>query len=64
MAQYLTVQQAAARLNVTPRAIHKWIQAGHLPGSYKLNPHATTSPYRIPLTSIEEFEARRLTPPQ
>ncbi len=55
----LTTAEAAERLGVTPQALHKWIQQGHFPNAYKLNPHAKNSPLRIPETDIIAFEKER-----
>jgi transcriptional regulator with XRE-family HTH domain len=55
----MTVKQAADRLGVSTRAITKWLQAGAFPNAFKLNPVAKNSPFRIPDTDVEAFEATR-----
>lgn len=55
----LSTQEVADRLGVTSRAIIKWVRKGLFPGAYKLNPHASNSPYRIPVEAVEKFEQER-----
>ena len=56
----LSAQEAAERLGVSVRTIQNWIDAGvAFPNAYKLNPHLSNSPYRIPVTDIETLEAER-----
>ena len=59
---YLTVVQAAERLSVKRRTIIRWIEAGHLPGSTRLNPLMPRSPYRIPEASVDSLLAQRENP--
>lgn len=55
----LTVRQAATRLGCSTRAINKWLADGRFPNAWKLNPAARNSPYRIPESDIQAFEATR-----
>lgn len=55
----LTVTEAADRLQVTTRAVQKWIAAGSFPNAYKLNPDLSNSPYRIPESDVRALEAKR-----
>jgi len=57
----LTIQQAARRLQVTPRAVRNWIKKGHFPNAYKQSP-ARNSPYRIPETDVAAFDKARRSP--
>ncbi len=56
----LSVASVAERLEVHPTTITRWIQQGHFPHAYKLNPDARNSPYRIPETDVTAFEEKRL----
>lgn len=58
----LTTAQAAQRLGVSQVTINKWIDLGHFPNAYKLS-SARKSPYRIPETDVEDFEAKRKAVP-
>jgi excisionase family DNA binding protein len=55
----LTVRQVAERLNVDRTTITRWINAGHFPHAYKLNPRSPNSPFRVPNTDVEQFERER-----
>ena len=56
-AHYLTVTEAAARLGVDTSSVRRWIAEGRFVGVVKTNP--LRGRYRIPLSSIEEFEKNR-----
>lgn len=60
---YSTVTQVAELFGVQRRTIIRWIEAGHLPGSVRLNPHMPRSPYRIPEAAVDRFLAQRQSPP-
>ncbi len=53
---FYTVEQVAARYNVSPRTITRWIKSGLLPGSRKQNPMGLRSPYQIPQSAIDHYE--------
>lgn len=59
MSDFLSAAEVAKRLNVTPRTIVRWIEAGHFPGAIKVNPYAKNSPFIIPKTSVASFEEKR-----
>lgn len=59
MEKVLTTTEAAKRLGVTSRSILAWIQQGHLPNAYRLNPGMPRSPHRIPESDIVAFEKKR-----
>lgn len=59
MPEDLSAHAAAAQLGVFTSTVIRWINADLLPGSYKLNPAATNSPYRIPQAAIDAFRDRR-----
>lgn len=56
--QYLTVTEAARRLGVDTSSVRRWIAEGQFAGVLKTNP-LRRGWYRIPLSSIEEFERNR-----
>lgn len=56
----LTTTEAAERLGVSRVTINEWIDKGFFPNAYKLSGQAK-SPYRIPVSDIETFEAKRLS---
>jgi predicted DNA-binding transcriptional regulator AlpA len=55
----LTVKQVAARLEVGKSTVNYWINQGHFPSAYKLNPYARNSPLRVPEKDVAQFEAKR-----
>ena len=55
----LSVAEAAEMLNVSTGAIHKWIDQGHFPNAFKLNPRLKNSPYRIPKDDVENLQLER-----
>jgi excisionase family DNA binding protein len=62
----LSIREVAGRLDVTTRAVHRWIHKGYFPGAYKLSP-ARNSPYRIPESDVVAFDikrGRRIAEPQ
>ena len=61
---YMTVTQAAERFSVQRKTIIRWIEAGHFPGSMRLNPRMPRSPYRIPEVAVNELLADRKSPPE
>lgn len=56
---YISTSEAAERLGVTQRTIARWVSKGCFPGAIKVNPQFKHSPYLIPVSAIEEFEASR-----
>lgn len=50
----LTVKQAAAELQQSPALIYRLLQTKRLRG-YKIGLEGTTSPWRVPMTAIEEY---------
>jgi excisionase family DNA binding protein len=58
---YLTVRQAAERLEVHPNTVSQWIRQGYFPGAYKRGP-TKTSPYAIPEADVDAFEAKLKNP--
>jgi excisionase family DNA binding protein len=54
----LTVTEVARRLEVTPRTIRNWIQAGEFPNARQKRP-VPGSPYQIPVSDVIAFEERR-----
>lgn len=57
--EFLTVAQIATRLNVTTRSVARWISVGLLKGAFKIDPSIKNSPFIVPQSSVEEFEAQR-----
>jgi excisionase family DNA binding protein len=55
----LTVEQVAKELQVNPRSVYKWIQAGEL-GAIDLGSGGKHS-YRISRSDLEDFKRRRRT---
>lgn len=55
--KFLTVEQVAKRLRVSRSTITRWIGEGFFPGARQKNPRLKTSPFEIPLTAVEQFEA-------
>jgi len=55
----LTAAQAAERLGVSARTIHRWAADGFFPSAFKLNPAIKNSPLVLPITDIEAFERMR-----
>lgn len=53
----LRTAEVAKRLGVHSNTVLAWIRDGHFPGAYKIGP-GKTSPYVIPESAIEAFEAR------
>jgi excisionase family DNA binding protein len=55
----LTTKEVAKRLGIHPSSIRRLLKQGAFPNAYKVNPLAGnrgSSPYRIPLTDVLEFE--------
>ena len=59
MQKLLTVEEVSLRLGVSDRTVRNMILRGSLPGAYRLDPHSTKSPYRIPVESVEAIEQAR-----
>ncbi len=57
--QELTVEQVAKELQVNPRSVYKWIQAGELP-AMDLGSGGKHS-YRISRPDLEDFKRSRRT---
>lgn len=55
----LRVNEAAKRLNVTPRTATRWAEDGLLRGSYRLNPLVPHSPWVIPEEAIQQIQRQR-----
>jgi excisionase family DNA binding protein len=55
---YLTVQQVAERLQVTPKTVRVWIGRGELPA---LDLGGRRTGYRIARADLDAFEAARQT---
>lgn len=51
-AQYLTIQEAAERLNAHPRAVWELARRDKL-GAVNLTPDASRATWRIPIESVE-----------
>jgi excisionase family DNA binding protein len=56
MSMFLSAPQAARMCGVSPQTIHRWIEAGRLPGTLKLP--GTRHHYRIPREAVEAAIAR------
>jgi len=57
--EFLTSSEAAKLLGVTGETINRWLQAGHFPNAWRINPHSR-SRWRIPKSDIDAFiELRR-----
>lgn len=56
--QKLSVTEVAERLGVHPRTIRRWIQSGEFPNARRVRP-IRRSPFRIPMSDVIAFEARR-----
>lgn len=54
----LIPREAAKRLGVSIKTIHRWIERGEFPNAYRKSP-VPNSPYSIPESDIIEFERRR-----
>ena len=55
----LTVAQVAEILEVQPRTVRLYIERGHFPGAYKLDPTRKKSQYRIPQRDVTNFLAKQ-----
>lgn len=55
---FLTTEEAADRLELDPRQVHRLIKAGDLPGARKLS-NKLTAPYIIPTESVDALVAKR-----
>lgn len=56
---FVTVAQAAKRLDVTTRTIVRWIENGRFPGAFKIDPGIDNSPFLIPMDSFLAYESER-----
>ena len=56
----LTSEEAAKLLGVTTGAVTRWLQAGHFPNAWRLNPHLQ-SRWRIPKSDVDAFIQLRRT---
>lgn len=56
--KYYTVKEVAQRYDVSIRTVSRWIDGGLLPGSFKQNPLGLRSPYKIPQSAIDHYEAQ------
>lgn len=54
---YLTVSQAAKRLQVDTATVRRWIEDGEFPGTIRTRPR--TGEYRIPVSAVIRFEEAR-----
>ena len=54
-----SVQEVAKRYNVNQRTVQRWIDSGLFPGATKKNPLGKNSPYEIPQSAIDHYEALR-----
>ncbi len=50
---YVSVTEAAGRLGVDRRTVIRWIEAGFMPGSTKVNPMIKGSPHRVAVSAID-----------
>lgn len=53
------VRKAARMLNVHPRTITRWCEAGRFPGAFKVDPDLDNSAWLIPLADIERKLSER-----
>ena len=51
----LTTEQVGELLGVSRETVNTWIDKGHFPHAYKLDPTRTNSPYRIPRQDVDSF---------
>ena len=63
MSDMISTKQAAALLGVSPHTIILYVQRGHFPGAYKLDPTRRNSPIRIPLEAVQRFTELQRQPP-
>jgi len=61
--KWVTSEQAAKLLGVTPRHVAWLVSTGKLPGATKVNPEGETSPYIIPLDEVKALIKKRKTGP-
>ena len=57
----LSVTETATRLGVHRNTVLLWIRQGEFPAAYPNNPSKDNSPFRIPETDVEAFEAKRVS---
>lgn len=62
MERYYTVDELAARWQVSGRAVRKWIAEGAFPNAYRVG-LGQKSPIRIPESDVLEFERKRKVHP-
>jgi len=55
----LTAPEVGKLLGVTSATMNHWLDAGHFPNAYRLNPMKPHSPWRIPRGDVVEFIAER-----
>ena len=59
---YLKLTEAAERLGVSYKTMYRWVtdeEHDRFPNVIKMDPYSKTSPYLIPVSDIEAFEAKR-----
>lgn len=56
---HLSASQVADRLSVTSRTVRRWINDGHFPNAFQLNPSLANSSFVIPIRDVERFEEQR-----
>jgi excisionase family DNA binding protein len=55
----LTVVEVAEILEIKPRTVRKYIERGHFPGAFRLDPTREKSEYRIPKEDVSNFLAKQ-----
>lgn len=55
----LTVDEVADRLGVSNRTVRNFIERGHFPNAYRVDPTVPKSHYRIPKEDVDRFEKIR-----
>ena len=56
----LSVKQAAAILEISPRTVRRYIDQNLFPGAYRLNPIGSRSDWRIPREDLDSFLKLRI----
>lgn len=51
-----TAQEVADLKRVSKKTVTRWIELGHLPGSFKKGP-AVNSPYEIPQSALDHLDS-------
>ena len=62
--EYYTINEVAEILEINPRTVSLYIQRGHFPNAYRLDPTRKKSPYRIPKQDVKNFVQKQRESPR